>query len=464
MSKRFKLDRRTFLRGFGTTIALPFLEAMLPERAYAATAPQRFIAVYLGNGVMLSGAAGGTTNNWESTGTETAWTLARALQPLAPYKADLIQVQGMTNDGGQFGMGIDGGTAHWLAGTTFLTGQNYDHANRATRVALYQPGASIDQLIAARTPNGLKSLVMGTMSVDAYPNSEARGSNKLLFQVSWASQTAQVPRMETSAAVFNRIFAGGTPTQTDQAAALRAAMKKSIFDGVLADANRLITNLGAADRAKMDEFMTSVTEVERRIAAETPATGSCAAPTGTAATVYTSDTNRSNEAIINARVRNMSDLIAIAFKCDISRVATVVLQNEHTYSDLHNLDGATFNAAHHDASHYRDTGSPSQMDFVNKWQSTQVAYLMSKLKAATDVTGTVYDNTLTLFGSGMGDSHDHSFQNTPTLLIGGRGLGMTPGRLVKVPGAKYSNFLQTIMSKYGVTGTVGRSNGTIAGI
>ncbi|WP_413287654.1 DUF1552 domain-containing protein [Bdellovibrio sp. HCB337] len=466
----FKMNRRHFLKGVGVTMALPMLEAMIPCRAFAAGPAQRFVSIYFANGIMWNGAAGSTYNNWECSGTETNFTLSRALMPLNAYKSSLTVVHNLRNLAAEEGMRVDSTTAHWLSTSSFLTGQRYETETHATK--LRYAGSSLDQLIGANTPNKFKSLVIGNNYTTEH-SGDSRGAAELLNQISWKSQTEQVPRLMTSKAVFDRLFAGGLPntttTQPDTAAQKRSQMKLSVVDAVREDAKRLITKLGTADRQKLDQYLTSVNELEKRIQSEsTPTTTTTVAcstlPTGGS---FQTDTNAFNTKMIPERSRNMMDMMIIAFQCDLTRVVTFMLENEHSELASSSVNYTGLDLSHHTSSHYLDDPAKHVpvKEYFGQWQTNQVAYLINKLQSTADSvnTGSLYDNTLIMAGSGMGDSHAHSFSNLP-MILAGRGAGHIGGRLLRYNGQSYSNFLATLAQKFGLPAQMGLSTGTLANL
>lgn len=470
------IDRRYFLKGLGVTMALPFLEAMMPFRnvAYAAGPAQRFVSMYFANGIIWQGAAGSATNNWQCTGTETNFQLARALTPLEPYKNILTVVQGMINQAAVEGMRVDSTTAHWLSTSSFLTGQRYEVETHATR--LRYDGASLDQMIAELNNTKFKSLVIGNNYTTEHAG-DSRGAAELLNQVSWKSKTEQIPRLVTSKAVFDRLFSGGLPGTTtttpvvDAAALRRHQMKLSVVDAVREDANRLISKLGTSDKIKMDQYLTSINELEKRIKTEEPQSAptvtvqACGVlPTGG---TFQTDTNALNQNMIPQRSKNLMDMMVLAFQCDLTRVVTFMTENEHSEVPSASMGHTGTNISHHTSSHWQDDQGlllPVK-EYFGKWQTAQVAYLIEKLKNTQDGIngGTLLDNTLIHAGSGMGDSHQHSFDNIPIILAGG-GAGHKGGRYLNLKGQHYSNFLATLATKFGLAGKVGLSTGTISNL
>lgn len=445
-------------------IALPFLEAMLPLRAFGATpgAPQRFVALYHGNG----------TRGWDCSGSETNWSLSSALQGLAPYKNDVSRIQGLTNDAGLFGSSLDSTTAHWQSSTTFLTGQTYDYANRANRIALYSPGASVDQMIAAATPNAKKSLVMTCHHDSLYGNgsqlADQRGSGHYLTHISWSNQNTQTPLYVNSSQVFNYLFSNGIPNQSNPAILARAAQKKSILDDVVGDIQKLMSKLGSSDKQKLDEYLTSVTEVERRIASESTAQNTCTVP---GSGPYDADSATKLPSlyanpIVNQRAKNMTDLLVLAFQCDITRVSSYILVSEHSYiEDFYYDTGSGVHNAHHEASHGLGTNPQAVVSNINNWTIKQFGYLLNKLKNTPDVSGNLLDNTLLMIGCGMTNNIDneHGIGNS-SILLAGRGTGYSPGRLVSLGGANHSDLLSTIAQRFGVNSKVGMGKNILAKI
>ncbi|MNS95933.1 hypothetical protein D3C72_1302130 [compost metagenome] len=331
-------------------------------------------------------------------------------------------------------------------------------------------------MIASLYSTKFPSLVVGNSYLAEHAG-DSRGAAELLNQISWRSKTEQVPRLVTSKQVFDRLFSGGLPggttttPSTDPAVARRQAMKLSVVDAVREDANRLMANLGNADRIKMDQYLTSINELEKRIKLEAPnapptvAAGSCG--TIPAGGTYQSDNNATNTNMIPQRSKNIMDMMIIAFQCDLTRVVTFMTENEHSELPSASAGSTGSNISHHTSSHWADNPGlylPVK-EYFGQWQTSQMAYLIDKLKNTQDGIngGTLFDNTLVHAGSGMGDSHLHSFDNIPILLAGG-GAGHKGGRLLKYNGQHYSNFLATLATKFGLPGKVGLSTGTLGNL
>jgi hypothetical protein len=448
-----RLPRRSFLRGAGVLLGLPVLEAMLPARAHAAgPAPQRFGAFYFANGVLQQGAPGSANNHWTSIAGPTAreFTLSRTLAGLQDLRSEIVLIDNLFNST-LYTSG--GGGAHWAATTGFLAGQAYVPAG----VSLLNPGRSLDQELADRLQgtSRLRALVMGTRPTNNPPPGDFRGTGAYFNHVSWTGQRQQAFRHATSMSVFDALFGGGAPpagSAPDPAAVARRAARKSVLDFVQEDLTGLQKRLGSSDRARLDAYLTGVNELEKRIDAEgTPTASSCAVPAREG--FVTED--------FRQRVKNQLDLWVLAFQCDLTRVVTFMLETEHNYNPLD--ESAGIGGAHHDVSHYLMNGTVNPMAEVGKWQVAQLGYLLRKLKAIPDVDGrTLLDNSVILYGTGIGDGDSHKAEQTPVVLAG-RGAGLDPGRMLNANGARWANLLLALGQKFGLPLTAfGDSNGTLA--
>lgn len=481
--KKWQLSRRTFLRGTGYTIALPFLEAMLlPLRSHAADMPVRFLAIYFGNGVF--------SDVWYPSGSGTNWQLSGVMQPLSSVKQHIMPIRGLHNDGLQAAYVLDGGIGHWAASSSFLTGQHYDYGLRRSKTALFRAGASLDQLYGQASPTMFKSLVMGSSPEDALGNSDARGFGSFLTHISYRESRRTtdpataidqiVDRHASSYAVFQQLFGNGPvvrPPDASNFETIKSKSRLSILHYVNDDIQKVRRVLGAADNISLDQFLTQIEEVERNIAAtegdmpvNTPA---CTVPSN-ASDRFSADRNPANGNNLTQRVMNMVDLMVLATKCDLTRSVSFMLENEHSYANLADRRW-TFNTtspevnyasyAHHDASHYNAedvTTRKSVMTEFHKWHCSVLAALVSRLSAEQEGGSTLLDNSLVLFGSGLGNSDAHAAQDLPILLAGRAGGALTPGRLLQTNGAKYSNFLLTLARTLGLSiPSIGFSNSTM---
>jgi hypothetical protein len=516
MYRKWQISRRALLRGSGYAVALPLLEAMLPfSKANAATVGTRFLSVYFGNGVL--------PDQWYPTGTGANWTLSPGLQNLANIKQHLTVIQGLTNDAVTTGYAVDGGIGHWSACISFLTGQIYDYSLRTQRHALARAGGSLDQVYGATTPTMVKAIHMGPPSL-TFNNSDTRGFGTFLTQQSYraSNRTSDpntavdqiVPRMNTSRQVFKALF-GGQATVASTASlqatpSQQGELDKNILSFVNSDIQSLNRKLGAADKMKLDEYLTQVEELQKRIVSTeppgpgpTPTPGPGATPTptprpgatptprptaaptpspqicqitGAQATKWNADSAAEPGQAYVDRTQNMIDLMVLAFKCDVTRSISFMLEHEHEYASLADrnnppVSGINYtNYAHHDASHYTEengaegTRRAVMLEF-HKWQSYFFAQIVSRLASETEAGVPILDNSLVLFGTGLGDSNSHSANNMPVILAGKAGGTLKPGQLIKLNNAPYSNFLLTLaQQKLGMNiNQFGQSSGTLTG-
>ncbi len=475
---RRPLSRRTLIRGLGTSIALPGLQAMLPARASAATAPLKFIAVYLANGVINRGAPNTVNNYWRPVvRSETDWDLSRTMEPLREVKQYVTPVLGLYNHAHKEIETVDGratpGLAHFTEATSFLTGQPqaWDWANIPGLVRLLRPGRSIDQEMAdkavAETPGGFKvrSLVMGTMSPETF-ESGGKGHKYLLNHVSWRNQNELVTRHYQSSAVFKDLFGDGTVPGNSADAARLARLRKQKLDILhfaSGQANTLKQSLGPADRIRLDEFLTGLGELDKRIQDEqTISPAACAIPSSAG---YASES-------LTKRAQNMADLAIRAFECGLTRVSTFMLDTAHQGIPLEQRIAGVA-GGHHQVSHYASQETPGyglpadvalqSMAAVNRWQMEQLAYLLKKLRDTIDVDGRpMIENTMVMYGCGIGDGDYHNVRDI-AMILAGRGGGLPAGRCKVLDNEpRHSNLLLSLLRKWGLNSAAwGNSTGPL---
>lgn len=420
------LSRRTFLRGLGTAIALPFLESALPREARAAgeaSAPLRFMTFHIPIGV--------NREAWAPSGSETDWKLGASQEPLAALKDDVCLITGISNSGNE-----SGNAGHTCNAATFLTARDVPSGIKSM-------GTSTDQMIAASLKGKTRfaSVELGTSILNENPNDEPGFDPVLKDHLSWADGTP-LPKEINPSAVFDRLFAGLTsgPEVDEAAVARRRHYSQSVIDAVRADAQSLQKKLGKADNVKLDQYLTGVRELELRIArAATPAA------------VCTPGARPGPPADIRARVTQMLDLSVLAFACDVTRVIT--FGYEHTVTERsHPWVGV--DEGYHIGVTHNNPGAPYAA--VNKWLVSQLAYLLDKLKKTTDVTGTLLDNSIVYFASELGEGSSHSAREIPTIVAGRGGGRIKSGRLLARSGQGNGNVLLSLMGAFGVNpGTFG---------
>jgi hypothetical protein len=407
------LSRRTVLKGMGVSLALPFLEAMSPALSLATenrrTAPRRMAFVYVPNGVNM--------HTWTPSTLGTSFTFPRTLEPLAPHQNDLLVLSGLTVDKAR--PNGDGPGDHARAMSAFLTGCQ----PRKTAGADIHVGVSVDQVAAQRVGSATRfpSLEIGCEGGRQAGNCDSGYSCAYSSNLSWRGEATPNPKEINPRLVFDRLFGNHASGDSDQA--MRDHFNQSILDFVREDANRLRSRLGAGDLRRMDEYLTSVREIERRIQQTQPApdpatTGGMRRPTGIPADY-------------GQHIRLMTDLLVLAFQADLTRVATFVYANEgsnRSYRHINVSDG------HHDLSHHgNDRAKLEKLHQINRFHIEQFAYLLGRLKSVREGQGTLLDSCLVLYGSGNGDGNRHNHDELPILLAGRAGGTLTSGRHVRYP-------------------------------
>ncbi len=420
-------SRRAILRGaFGTAVALPWLESLVSRRARADAPafPTRFVVMFSPNGTI--------PGNWTPTGTETDFTLSPILAPLAPHQDSLVVIEGVDQRGG-------GGDGHQNGIGGMLTGQVLNSgpfAGMGSAPAGWPNGPSVDQRIAEviGTTTKLRSLELGVQvgAADNWGRMIYRAANQPL------------PPEDDPAQIYANVFADlhADPTAL---AALRAR-RKSILDTVGAQYTRIEAQLGAADRARLDEHLTAVREIEQRLTTPfVPPTPACQDPASPAAATTAND---DFPAIGSVQM----DLLVMALACDITRVASLqwsrsVSQVRFTWLPSPIPEG------HHDLSHRPDNDAVAvdKLTRINNWYATQLAALMTRMKAVPEGDGTLLDHTMILWCNELAIGNVHSRTDAPYVLGGGAGGALRTGRFLTYAGdVPHNNLLVSLMNIMGV--------------
>ena len=431
------LDRRTVLRGAGVSLALPYLDVM--ATAAAATPPARFVAVYLGNG-MNPGA-------WTPP-TEGPLTLSPTLAALAPVRDQVLVVSGLDNRQG--GSSEQGGL-HSRIQPAWLTGA---HARR-TEGADVEAGVSMDQVAAAALgqTTALRSLELALESVEIGRACEPAFACTYVSTIAWRDRTTPLPMDADPRSVFERLFGDARPAAAREADQRR---DRSILDAVTADLAALGRRVGARDRRTVEGYVEAVRDVERRIAtAERQAVHEPAADVSSFTGIPIS---------YRDHARLMGELIALAFQADATRVATLLMVRER--SDRVFTEAGVGEGSHAISHHEGDPAKLAVQARVNAYHLALVGDFIARLAATADGDGVLLDRTIVLAGAGMSDSNAHQPLNVPTLVAGGRALGVQGGRHLRVPsGTPLANLQVALLAALGLTVTRhGDSTGLLAGV
>ena len=433
------LPRRTFLRGMGATVALPFLDAMTPAFASPSKPVPRVAFVYTANGVVM--------RDWTPAAEGAGFAFSKTLAPVEPFRDDLLVLTGLAHRNGE-ALG-DGPGDHARAGASWLTGVH----PKKTRGADIRNGMSVDQMLAGTigrdTP--LPSLELGLQDVRMAGGCDSGYSCAYSNTISWSSPTTPLPYENNPSRVFTRLFGDGDTTDP-AVRAVRARQNRSLLDFVREDAARLRATLGAGDRRKLGDYLDSVREVERRIRN--------ARYDGAALPVL--DRPDGIPPTFEEHVRLMSDLITIAFQADLTRVVTLMYSREggnRTYRSIGVPD------AHHGLSHHQnDPEKMARLQMIDRHHVATFACLLEKLRAAQDENGSLLDHSMVVYGSSLSDSNAHTHDDLPTLLAGGGGGTLRGGRHLRYPdGTPMTNLFLTLLDRLGVhRDRIGDSTGRIA--
>jgi hypothetical protein len=436
------LNRRTLLRGLGASVALPFLDAMLPSLSAAPTAVRRAAFVYTANGIIMK--------DWTPAGEGASFTFSKTLAPAEKFRDKLLVLSGLEHHNGE-SLG-DGAGDHARAGASWLTGAH----PKKTQGADILNGISIDQVLAkqigSETP--LPSLELGLEDVRLVGGCDSGYSCAYSNTLSWSSATTPLPYETNPRAVFERLFGDGE--STDPAArALRQRQDRSLLDFVLADAKRLSPKLGASDQRKMSDYLDSVREVERRIQ-------NSEQQDATARNLPILERPDGIPPTFEDHIQLMFDMVTIAFQADLTRVVTLMYSREggnRTYRSIGVPD------AHHGLSHHQNNADKmDRLQKIDQHHVAMLAYFYGKLDGAKDTDGSLLDHSMVLYGSSLSDSNRHLHDNLPILLAGGAAGSIRGGQHVQFPkNTPMSNLLLTMAETMGVRHDVlGDSNGRVS--
>jgi hypothetical protein len=429
------LPRRTLLRGMGATLALPFLDAMLPAFSTPARAAQpvhRFQTFYVPNGMAM--------DYWTPKGEGRAFELSPILEPLAPFRDQMLVLTGIKASWNYIHAGASG---------SFLTGTPRGGRNEIEIFA----DVSMDQLLARHFARDTQVASL-ELSMDAPANAGACTGNLscvYTHTLSWRSATQPLPMEWNPRAVFERLF--GDSGSTGRAAReARLQQHKSILDSVSEKLASLKRDLGPQDRTKVDEFAEAIRDVERRIELadeqhdlELPA---LTQPQGA-------------PPVFEDHLALMLDLQLLAFQSDLTRVISFMIGKEQSARPYPQIGVPE---AHHPLSHHNDIPELiAQMSKINRYHTQLFSQYLARLRATPDGDGSLLDHTTILYGAGISNSQRHSGDNLPLLVMGGGSGRLKGGRHLKYDDKPMmANLLVTLMDKMDVpVDHVGGSTGKL---
>jgi hypothetical protein len=435
------LPRRTFLKGLGAAVALPMLDAMTPAFAGPALkqTPTRLAFTYIPNGVTLQA--------WTPAAAGREFEFTRILKPLEALREHTLVITGLAQQNAN--ALADGAGDHARAAACYLTGVH----PRKTAGADIQAGVSVDQIAAGAIGGDTRfpSIELGCDESRTVGNCDSGYSCAYTNSLSWRSPTSPMPPETNPRLAFERLF-GGIDAGLDPATrAIRRRERRSILDIVAERTNALVGSLGPSDRRKMDEYLTSVREIERRIEI---------AERDTREVTPDFEMPSGVPVLFADYASLMFDMQAIAFQADLTRVSTLMLGREgslRTYPEIGVPD------PHHPLTHHRD--NPEWIEKVTKVNVLHMelfAKFIAKLAATPDGDGTLLDHSIVVYGSGIADGNKHTHEDLP-VVVAGHGGGLLGGRHLLYPeNTPMTNFYLTMLDRIGVKEeTIGDSTGRV---
>ena len=439
-----RIPRRSVLRGAGAALALPLLDGMIPAltamQRTAAKPVRRLGVVYVPNGMMMP--------HWTPAGEGAGFELSPILQPLAPVRNQVLVLSGLADQSAE-PVGGGGAGPHARASGTFLTGVHI----KKTEGADIQAGISMDQL-AARVlgqETQLASLELALESVEILGGCDAGYSCAYTNTISWRSPTTPLPRETDPRAVFERLF-GVNDTTDPEARRARTLTNRSLLDDVTDKVASLQRGLGPRDRAKLEEYLEAVRDVERRIQKAESGVGQDLPTVEQPAAIPQSYADHATV---------MFDLLALAYRSDLTRISTFMLAKEisgRAYPEIGVPD------SHHPTSHHQnDPEKLAKLAKINTFHMQQFATFVDKLQQIPDGDGSLLDHSMFLYGAAISDSNTHFYDNLPLVLVGGGGGLLSSGRHILYRGdLPVTNLHLSLLGRLGVpTERLGDSTGTL---
>jgi len=445
---RKALARRTFLRGMGVAVGLPFMEAMIPamplkQDSSSSKPPVRLMFLYVPNGIDME--------NWNPSYSGPLNELPRILKPLEPFRDDVLMLSNLTHNWAR--VLLDGPGDHGRCSANYLTGSHVQKTDKSIHV---DGTMSMDQLIASRVgaATRLPSLELGMEDPRQSGNCDSGYSCAYTNNLAWKSPTQPMPPLLDPRLVFERLFGAAgdlTPAEREQQRRIRT----SILDYVKESANALSRDLGSTDRRKLDEYLTAIRSIEVQIEKaakdQTPVPEGMAKPAGTPAD-------------FSEHFKLLTDMVTVAFQADLTRVVTFLITREGTsrpYREIGISDG------HHPLTHHGGKREQlAKVTQINEYHLQNFASWVERLTSLKEAPGRLLDNLMLVYGAGLSDGNRHQHDDLPTVIVGRGGGSLQPGRRVvfrrETP---FSNLHLSLMDRMGVhVESFGDSSGRLSGL
>lgn len=445
------ISRRAVLRGAGVALALPLLDSMVPAQTplakTAANPKTRFMGIFVPHGM--------APGYWIPDGPKLEkGKMLSIMEPLDPFLDQTVILSGMWSKSAEPPPGVTGAD-HWVA-SAYMCAKKPKKATGAD----IENGVTVDQIIAQKI--GQESLVPSLQLAIEDPGANSSNCGEgyscaYTNSISWAQPHQPLPMELNPQVVFERLF-GDPQAKTPQERAARREQDRSILDSITESLARFKKDLGPSDKAKVDEYADSVREIERRLELAKKASGAVASNEGI---VVPSGVPES----FDEHIKLQFDLTALAYRADITRVASMLYARD--------LTGRSFpasgtNTSFHGGSHHAE--NPERIkDYskINRYHVACLAYFLDRLRKTPDGDGTLLDHSLILYGTNMGDSNQHLHYDVPHILAGGAGGQLKGGRHLAFPTKTVTsgNMLLSILAMFGVEQeTLGDGSGRLEGL
>ena len=418
-----RLTRRSVLKGAGVALGLPWLEAATDPKVKA---PVRLAALYMPNGTR--------EDLWTPAKTGRDFELSPMLAPLKGLESELLVLTNLWNANSKGGDGHYVKVSGWLTSTTIT---------KTLGVDVSCNGISMDQLAAQKagrvTP--ITSLELGVAPVTTGVDKNVGYTRVYGSHIAWGGPTSPLAREIDPYLVYERLFRATQPPSANAAKADTA-----LLDRVLEEANTLRKQLNAADRHRIDEYLSVVRSLEQRLERTNRPEGRNWKPRAPLAEANKPPVTPKDFA---EHVRLMMDMIAVAFQTDTTRIATFLFGNEVTNQNFSFVDGVK--EGHHTVSHHENNAEKlEQYARIGRWHVAEYAYLLNKLKAMPEGDSNVLANSIIVFGSGFRDGNKHDPHNLPTVVAGRAGGRLDPGQhLTYGPDSPLANLWLSLLNAFG---------------
>jgi hypothetical protein len=399
---RKAISRRTVIRGIGTAISLPLLDAMVPtlKASTAVEIPKRMLFFMVPNGAHMPA--------WTPAEEGTDYKLSPILEPLAKHREYVSVFSGLTLDGARDHG--DGAGDHARSGAAFLTGAH----PKKTDGADIRNGISVDQFAGAAIGNKTRfaTLELGTEGSAQSGSCDSGYSCAYSSNLAWRTENSPIAKEHDPASLFERMFGTGEKVSDGKNHAEKAARRKSVLDFALEDAKSLQRQLGVADKRKLDEYLYAIRDVENRLVrSDRLQVGENGVPQYPRPAGIPRDWSE--------HCKLMMDLTALAIRSDATRILSFMFRNEGNndgYPDIGVPEG------HHDLSHHgKSAEKQEKIQKINTFHMGHFAYLLDHLSGVEEADGTLLDHCMMVYGSGISDGDRHNHDDLPIVFVGKAG-------------------------------------------